>query len=72
MSREELGFALVAGTLIVAALAGYLLVYVFEIEWFRERLLSQDRWTRAGGMLPIVVPLYIVAGLIFSVMKRPS
>jgi hypothetical protein len=66
MSREELGFALVAGTLVVAALIGYLLAHVFEVEWFKERLLSNDRWTRASAMLPIAVPLYIVLGLIFS------
>ena len=72
MSREELGFALVAGTLIVAALIGYLLVYVFEVEWFRERLLSEDRWTRAWGMLPIALPLYIVAGLIFAAMTNSN
>jgi hypothetical protein len=72
MSREELGFALVAGTLVAAALIGYLLVHVFKIEWFRERLLSEDRWTRAWGMFPIALPLYIVAGLIFSAMKNSS
>ena len=72
MSREELGFGLVAGTLVVGALAGYLLAYVFKIEWFRARLLSKDRWTRASGMLPVALPLYIVASLIFSAMKTST
>ena len=70
MSREELGFALVAGTLVVGALVGYLLVHVLQMQWFRERLLSEDRWTRAWGMVPIILPLYIVAGLIFSAVTR--
>ena len=72
MSREELGFALIAGTLVVGALVGYLLVHVFEIEWFRARLLSEDRWTRAWAMFPIILPLYIIAGLIYSAVTRSS
>ena len=55
---------LVVGTLIVAVMIAYALAYVFEVEWFRERLLSADRWTRAAGMLPIIVPLYLVAAMI--------
>jgi len=72
MSHEDLGFALIAGTLVVGALVGYLLVHVLEIEWFRRRLLSKDRWTQALGMLPIILPLYIVAGLIYSAVTRSS
>ncbi len=69
MSREGLGIALVAGTLVVSAAIGYLLVYFFKIEWFTERLLSNDRWTRALGMLPIALPLYTVASLVFMAMR---
>jgi hypothetical protein len=72
MSHDDLGFALIVGTLGVGALIGYLFVHVFQIEWFRERLLSEDRWTRAWGMFPIILPLYIVAGMIFSAVTRSS
>lgn len=72
MFHEELGFALIAGTLVVSALVGYLLVHVLEIEWFRKRLLSEDRWTRVWGMYPIVLPLFIVAGQIYSAVTRSS
>ncbi len=72
MAHEELGFALVAGTLVVGALVGHLLAHVLQIQWFRTRLLSEDRWTRAWGMFPIILPLYILAGLIFSAVSRSS
>lgn len=69
MSNEELGFGLVLGALGLGAAIGYVLVYIFKIDWFRDKLLSQDRWTRALGMLPIMVPLYVVVGLVFSMLK---
>lgn len=69
MSNEELGFGLVLGALGVGAAIGYILVHTFKIDWFRNRLLSQDRWTRAVGMLPIMVPLYLVVALVFTALK---
>ena len=60
---------MVLGALGVGAAIGYLLVHAFKIDWFRDRLLSQDRWTRARGMLPIMVPLYFVVALVFSALK---
>lgn len=64
MTQEEFGFWFTVGVLCVGAAFGWLLAYVFKVEWFRERLLSDNYWTRVVGMLPIAVPLYIIAGLI--------
>ena len=61
---------LIIGTLLVAAVIAYALVYVLEIEWFKERLLSPDRWTRAVGMLPIIVPLYIAVAAMWLIHDR--
>lgn len=47
-----------------------LVTQIFPIEWFRERLLSGDRWTAAEGMLPIAFPVYLIAGLLFSYLRQ--
>lgn len=65
MSRNEFGFVVVVGMVAACVIAACLLVYVFEIGWFRERLLSDERWTRAIGMLPIAVPAFFIGAAIF-------
>lgn len=69
MSNEVLGFCLIVGALGLGAAIAYLLVHIYKIDWFRVRLLSQDRWTRAKGMVPIMVPLYLVVAAVFSTLK---
>lgn len=69
MSNEELGFGLIVGALAIGVAIGYLLVYTFEIDWFRDRLLSPDRHTRILGMLPIMVPIYLVVAVLYSTWK---
>ena len=68
VSKEELGLGLILGALGLGAAIAYLLVYTYKIDWFRRRLLSRDRWTRAIGMLPIMVPLYILVAVLFSTL----
>lgn len=69
MSNEELGFALIVGALCLGAAIGYLLVYTFRVDWFRDRLLSRSRGKRMLAMLPIMVPLYVVVAIFFSALR---
>lgn len=70
MTRDDFGLWLFVGACAIILIVAALVTYVFPIEWFRERLLSEDRWTRAVGALPIAFPVYILAGLIFSYYRR--
>ena len=65
VSRSEFGTVVVLGMIAACAIAAYLLVHVLEVGWFRERLLSDQRWTRAIGMLPIAVPAYLIGAALF-------
>lgn len=66
MTRDEFGLWLFVGATAIVVTGCLLVTYVYPIEWFRERLSSEDRWTRAAGALPIAFPVYILAGIIFS------
>lgn len=70
MTRDEFGLWLFVAATAIIVTACLLVTYVYPIEWFRERLLSEDRWTRAVGGLPIAFPVYILAGIIFSYYRR--
>ena len=70
MTREDFGLWLFVAATAICMILGALVTYVFRIEWFRERMLSEDRWTRARGMLPIAFPVYILAGMFFSLYRR--
>lgn len=66
MTRDDFGLWVFCGATATVVIVALMVTYVYPIEWFRERLLSEDRWTRAAGALPIAFPVYIVAGMVFS------
>lgn len=70
MTRDEFGLWLFVAATAMIIIVALLVTYVYPIEWFRERLLSEDRWTRAVGALPFGFPIYILAGIIFSYYRR--
>lgn len=70
MTRDEFGLWIFVGATAIIVIVAVLVTYVYPIEWFRERLLSDDRWTRAQGALPIAFPVYILAGTIFSYFRH--
>ena len=70
VTRDNFGLWLLFGASATILFVAFLVTYVFPIEWFRERLLSEDRWTRAIGALPIAFPVYILAGMTFSYFRR--
>ena len=70
MTNENLGLWVFGGAMALCVGIAVLVMYIFPIEWFRERLLSGERWTAAGGMLPIAIPVYLLAGLLFSHLRQ--
>lgn len=70
LDRDKLGLSLFITATAICVIVAVLVTYVYRLDWFRERLLSEDRWRRAEGMLPIAFPVYIWAGLIFSYFRR--
>lgn len=70
LTRDDFGLWLFVAATAIVIIVALLVTYVYPIEWFRERLLSEDRWTRAAGTLPIAFPVYIVAGLVFSYFRH--
>ena len=70
MARDKFGFWLFVAATALCLILAVLVTYVFRIEWFSERILSADRWTRAQGMLPIAFPIYMLAGMVFSYYRR--
>ena len=70
MNPDNLGLWIFAGAMAATTIGAFIVTYVYPIEWFRERLLSGDRWTAAGGMLPIAFPVYLIAGLLFSYLRQ--
>ncbi len=70
MTTDEFGFWLFVAATAICIIVAVLVTYVYRIEWFRERLLSHNRWARAQGMLPIAFPVYILAGMIFSSFRH--
>lgn len=70
MTLEEIGTWLFVAATAICIIVALLVTHVYRLEWFRERLLSDNRWTRAQGMLPIAFPIYILAGVIFSYFRR--
>ncbi len=70
MSNDELGwwiFGAATGACVVAAI---IVTQIYPLEWFRERLLSSDRWKAAWGMMPFAFPIYLIAGLMFSILRK--
>ena len=70
MTTDDLGLWIFAGAMAACVGIAMLVTYIFPIDWFRERLLSGDRWTAAGGMAPIAFPVYLLAGLLFSYLRH--
>jgi hypothetical protein len=70
MTNEDLGLWIFGGAMAACVVGAVIVTYVYPIEWFRERLLSVDRWTAAGGMLPIAFPVYLIAGMLFSYLRN--
>ncbi|MGV3555295.1 MAG: hypothetical protein ACO1OD_08570 [Croceibacterium sp.] len=70
MTNDDLGLWVFGGAMALCVGIAVLVTYVFQIEWFRERLLSGERWTAAAGMLPIAFPVYLLAGLLFSYLRQ--
>ena len=72
MSRDNLGTWIFVGAMAATAIGTWLLAYVYRVEWVRERLFGEDAtyWTRVSANLPAAVPVYILAGLLFSYLRR--
>ena len=70
MTNENLGLCIFGGAMAVCIAVAMVVTYVYPIEWFRERLLSANRWIALEGMIPIGFPVYLIAGLLFSYWRR--
>ena len=70
MSNVNLGLWIFGGAMAICVGIAMFVTYLYPIEWFRVRILSDDRWTRATGMLPFVFPVYLIAGLAFSFLRN--
>jgi hypothetical protein len=70
MANENLGLWIFGGAMAVCIVVALILTHLYPIPWIRERMLSDDRWTRVAGMLPIAFPVYLLAGLLFSYLRR--
>ena len=63
MSDDAGGFLIVAIIALSIAI-GWYLVFVAKVEWFRSHFLSGVRHRQILSMLPIVVPLALLAWLV--------
>jgi hypothetical protein len=70
MSNQTLGLWIFGASMAVSIVVALILTHAYPIPWFRERLLSDYRWTRVSGMLPIAFPFYLLAGLLFSYLRQ--
>lgn len=72
MSRNELGNWIFVGAMAATVVGTLVLAHVYRVDWVRERLLSEDAtyWTRVSAMLPVAVPVYVLAGLLFSFLRK--
>ena len=70
MINENLGLWIFGGAMAACLGLAVLVTYIYPIEWFRERLLSGDRWTMVAGMAPIGFPVYVIAGILFSYLRQ--
>jgi hypothetical protein len=70
VSNDELGtWIVVVATATCVAVAAFV-THIYPVQWFRERLLSGVRGTRAFGMLPIAFPIYLFASLAFKLLRQ--
>jgi hypothetical protein len=69
MQNDALGLWIFGLATLACVGIAFVLTYVHEVPWVRDRVLSGDRWTAAVGMFLIALPIYLVAGMLFAALR---